>query len=274
VQLDFAGRLALADGRYLARSDGEASEVLVVSALGAPPRRRWRRARAVPVEPEPDPEPLPLTRVTVVTPDDLGAAADAAGWLERVADSDAAEAFVAQALGLLNRALHAHATAAQDPYVNELSASGAAALRIGYGEGEQVAEGTWSDARELHAREPRRRRIDALQPTDRVAAVLGEREQIAPSESLLLRARLDLDQGREREAALQLRAGLEALLAETAAGESPGRREDEGALRERVPDVAAVAAAASGGELDAEARATVEDTLAECLRALRRRRAL
>ena len=249
--------------------------MLVVSALGAPPRRRWRRARAVPIEPEPDPEPLPLTRVTVVTPDDLGVAADAAGWLERVAtDSDAAEAFVAQALGLLNRALHAHATAAQDPYVNELSASGAAALRIGYGEGEQVADGTWSDARELHAHEPRRRRIDALQPTERVAAVLGGREQVAPSESLLLRARLDLDQGREREAALQLRAGLEALLAETAAGKSPGRREDEGALRERVPDVAAAAAAASGGELDAGARATVEDTLAECLRALRRRRAL
>jgi hypothetical protein len=249
--------------------------VLVVSALGAPPRRRWRRARAVPVEPEPDSEPLPLTRVTVVTPDDLGPAADAAAWLERVAtDSDAAEAFVAQALGLLNRALHAHATAAQDPYVNELSASGAAALRIGFGEGEQVANGTWSDARELQAGEPRRRRIDALQPTERVAAVLGGREQVAPSESLLLRARLDLDQGREREAALQVRAGLEALLAETAAGESPGPREDEGALRERVPDVAAAAAAASRGELDAGARAAVEDTLAECLRALRRRRAL
>jgi hypothetical protein len=257
------------------RSDGEASEVLVVSGLGAPPPRRWRRARAVPIEPEPDSEPLPLTRVTVVTPEDLGAAADAAAWLERVAtDSDAAEAFVAQALGLLNRALHAHATGAQDPYVNELAASGAAALRIGYGEGEQVADGTWSDARELHAREPRRRRIDALQPTERVAAVLGGREQVAPSESLLLRARLDLDQGREREAALQVRAGLEALLAEAAAGESPGRREDEDALRERVPDVAAAAAAASRGELDAGARATVEDTLAECLRALRRRRAL
>jgi hypothetical protein len=257
------------------RSDGEASEVLVVSALGAPPRRRWRRGRAVPVEPEPDPEALPLTRVTVVTPEDLGATADAAGWLEQIAtDSEAAEAFVAQALRLLNRALHAHATAAQDPYVNERSASGAAALRIGYGEGEQVADGTWSDARELHAREPRRRRIDALQPTERVAAVLGGRDQVAPSESLLLRARLDLDQGREREAALQLRAGLGALLAEPAAADSPGRREDEETLRERVPDVAAAATAALRGELDAKSRATVEDTLADCLRTLRRRRTL
>jgi hypothetical protein len=247
----------------------------VVSALGAPARRRWRRARPVAVEPGSDPEPLPLTRVTVVTPENLGAAADAAGWLERVAaDRDAAEAFVGQALLLLNRALHAHATAAQDPYVSELSASGAAAVRIGYGEGEQVADGMWSDACELVAREPRRRRIDALQPTERVAAVLGGREQLAPSESLLLRAQLDLDQGREREAAIQLRAGLEALLAEAEAAGGPGRREDEEALRDRVPDVTAAAAAALRGELGEGARATVDDTLAESLRALRRRRTL
>ena len=69
--------------------------MLIVSTLGAPPKRRWRRARPRSVNPEPEPEPLALTRVTVVTPNDLGEAADAARWLDRVAgEADAADTFV------------------------------------------------------------------------------------------------------------------------------------------------------------------------------------
>jgi hypothetical protein len=254
------------------RSEGEASEVVIVATIGAPPRRRWRRARPQPVEREAAPEPLPLTRVTVVTPEDLGGSAEATGWLERMTREDeAAAAFVDGALRLVNRALHAHATAAQDPYAHEVSPAHAVALRIGYGEGEQVAEGRWSEARELVRREPRRRAA-SLQPQERVAAVLGGRQRVEASETLLLRARLDLDQGRDREAVLQLRAGLSALLAEAAPGLDAAHEDDLAALREREAEVERLASAALRGEADAGERATLADTIARCERVLRRRR--
>jgi hypothetical protein len=255
------------------RSEGEASEVVIVATIGAPPRRRWRRARPQPVEREAAPEPLPLTRVTVVTPEDLGGSAEATGWLERMTrEYEAAAAFVDGALRLVNRALHAHATAAQDPYAHEVSPAHAVALRVGYGEGEQVAEGLWSEARELVRREPRRRRAASLQPQERVAAVLGGRQRVRASETLLLRARLDLDQGRGLEAALQLRAGLSALLAEAAPGLGPAHEDDIAALREREPEVERLASAALRGEADPADRATLADILARSERVLRRRR--
>jgi hypothetical protein len=254
------------------RSEGEASEVVIVATIGAPPRRRWRRARARPAEREAAPEPLPLTRVTVVTPEDLGGSAEATGWLERMTREDEdATAFVDGALRLVNRALQAYATAAEDPYAHEVSPDHAAALRVGYGEGEQVAEGLWSEARELVRREPRRRRAASLQPQERVAAVLGGRQRVEASETLLLRARLDLDQGRNREAALQLRAGLAALLAE-APHLGAAHRDDLAALRERESEIERLASAALRGDLDAEGEETLADTLARCERVLRRRR--
>jgi hypothetical protein len=244
-----------------------------VATLGAPPRRRWRRARAQPAEPEAAPEPLSLTRVTVVKAEELERSAEATGWLERMTrDDEAAAAFVDGALRLVNRALHAYATAAQDPYGHEVSPAHAAALRIGYGEGEQVAEGQWSEARELARREPRRRRAASLQPQERVAAVLGGHQRVEASETLLLRARLDLDQGRDREAALQLRAGLSALLAEVAPEVGAAHEEDLAALREREPEVERLASAALRGEAEPGGQRLIADTLARCERVLRRRR--
>ena len=59
-------------------------------------------------------------------------------------------------------------------------------------------------------------------PEERFAALLGGREQVLACEELVLRARADLDAGREREAALQARVALESLLAEMP--EIPGER--------------------------------------------------
>jgi hypothetical protein len=179
---------------------------------------------------------------------------------------------VDRAVRLLNEALHAHATAAQDPSLGEVSAAGAVAPRLGYGEGEQVADGRWSDARELLAAEPRRRRAEALQPAERVAAVLGGRERVEPSEALLMRARLDLDQGRLREAALQLESGIAALLAEPGAGSSRAE-EDVAELRARHQDAGRLAEVARREPLDPERAAWLSQTLALAERALRRRRA-
>lgn len=247
--------------------------MLICSTLGAPVRRRRRRrTRLGPVGAGEEPE-LALTRLTVVTPEDLGGADEAARWLERLAaEPEVAEAFVAEAVRLINRAIRSHATAAQDPYVSEVSAARAVATRIGYGGGDQVADGHWTDARELERGEPRRRRAESLQPQERVAAVLGGRDEVAACEPLLLRARLDLDQGRNREAALQLDAGLRALLAAASEGAGARQREDIEALRVREPEVAAAAADALRGELGTERARMLSEVAAICERALRRRR--
>ena len=121
----------------------------------------------------------------------------------------------------------------------------------------------------------RRKREEALRPQERVAALLGGREQLDACETLLLRARADLDAGRDREAALQLRVGLEALLVELKdALNDPGHAEDMGILNERRSEAGDAANAALQGDLGPERRSQVEDLLKVSERVLRRRRVL
>ena len=96
--------------------------------------------------------------------------------------------------------------------------------RVGYGTGEEVAEGRWTAARELPRATARAAaREAALRPQERFAALLAGRDVALACELLALRARLDLDHGRDREAALQLEAALAAALSELEAGASwPG----------------------------------------------------
>jgi len=105
--------------------------------------------------------------------------------------------------------------------------------------------------------------------------MLGGRESADACETLLLRARADLDAGRDREAALQLRVALEALLAELkGALADPGHEEDMATLSERRSEVGSAANAALQGELTGEQRQQVEDLIAISERVLRRRRVL
>jgi hypothetical protein len=105
-----------------------------------------------------------------------------------------------------------------------------------------------------------------------VAAVLGGREAMAPSETLILRARLDLDQGRAREAALQLRVGLEALLRDGGVGAEDRQADDLASLAERRDGVVEAANQALRGDPDPARVAELDETVAICERVLRRRR--
>jgi hypothetical protein len=138
--------------------------------------------------------------------------------------------------------------------------------------------GRFRDARQIDVapRESRRqRREEELRPQERVAAMLGGRESGDACETLLLRARADLDAGRDREAALQLRVGLEALLVELkGALADPGHGEDMGALAERRSEVGEAANTALAGELSDRQRDQVEELLKISERVLRRRRIL
>lgn len=281
MQLELAGALAVADGRYLAREDG-GQRVLVVETLGAPPPppRRKRRAPAA-AQPGALPSPLPLTRVTVVRASEpFDSTAEAARWLEEaVAAEETVDALVGEAVALLNRALHAHAATAADPYPRELAAESATTVRIGYGNGEEVAAGRFAVGREVDVRAPqasrRHRREAELRPQERVAAVLGGREQVDACETLLLRARADLDAGRAREAALQLEMGLEALLVELAGALThPGHEGDMLTLGARRGEAREAARTALRGELGPESERQVRELTEICERVLRRRRLL
>jgi hypothetical protein len=182
--------------------------VLIVQELGAPrPKRRGRR-RTRPVEPE-APEQVPVT-IATVTGESVDTTERGSAWLEQVlGDRGRLVEQVRGATRIVNRALGALRAAAQDPLVQEVGASRALAIRIGHGTGDELAEGRWSEARELP--EPRRRRLDDVEPQSRLAAVLAGRDQVHPAETLMLRARLDAEQGRDQEARYGIRAAQAAL---------------------------------------------------------------
>jgi hypothetical protein len=250
-----------------------------VTTVGAPPKRtRWTYRRERPTDAgEGAPEPLTATRLTVVRSRQKMEAAEAQRWLEDIKrDRDRRDDFVAEGVTVLNRAIHAQRAASMDPYLQDVAAEKASVIRVGYGRGEEVADGAWSAALRVPASPSprRRRRVDALRPQERVASVLGGREQVAPFETLLLRSRLDLDEGRPNEAALQLRVALDALLSQIPEGVGGDELKDLEALDDLRDAVAAAADEAAAGRLDSEAAAQVAEAQNLAERVLRRRRIL
>lgn len=271
------------DGRYLVRDqagDQSSQRVLVVETLGAPPVARRRRRKPKQADTGEEPEALPLARLTAVRAHEpFASERDAARWLaEASAEEEVVDALLADALALANRALHARAVAAADPGEGELRPERAATVRIGYGSGEEVAAGRYTAASIVDVRggaSPRQRREQDLRPQERVAAVLGGRENLDACETLLLRARADLDAGRMREAALQLRVGLEALLVELdGALADPSHGEDMAEVEAHKGEAGAAANAALRGDLSAEQEQQVRELAEVCERILRRRRVL
>lgn len=253
----------------------------MLETLGAPPPPRRRRRRPREAESDGAPVQLPLTRATLVRAfAPFEAVAEAQRWLEEATTSDEAiDELLAEAVAALNRALHAQAVASGDPSVQVLTPERAAAARLGYGSGEEVADSRFSEAREIDPRgsgaPARQHRDRQLRPQERLAGVLGGREQLDACETLLLRARADLDAGRTREAALQLRVGLEALLVELkGALADPGHEEDMAEIEGGRHDVGNLANASLQGDLDEAQMTRVAEFLALCERVLRRRRVL
>jgi hypothetical protein len=245
--------------------------VLVIATLGAAERRArriGRRTRQAQAQPEPEPTQVITGRATVI---DVGERftdeRQAAAWL-----SSAGEEQLAADLAVLNRALYAFRLATADPYVNPVERHQALVARIGYGMGEEVADGLWSGARELIVLGRRQRRSRILHPQARLAALLGGRERPLASEELALRARLDLDHDRRREAALQVLIALDAAIAELAADPHAAAFEDRvEELRGQRDPIAHVAQAALEGALDDDQRETIEFALGRIEAALRAR---
>jgi hypothetical protein len=280
TQFDFAGPLAVADGRYLVR-DSEREQVLVIETLGAPPPARRRRRRPRDAEIAEPPLELPVARATVVLAfNEFEDEKAAAAWLqEATASEDRIDLLVEQGIDELNQALHTQAVASGDPYPQTVTPARATTIRIGFGGGEALADGAFTSAHQvdpgLGPTSRRLQRDEELRPQQRLAAVLGGREQLDACESLLLRARADLNAGRNREAALQLRVGLEALLVELKGALSDdGHEEDMATLESRRHEAGELANSALRGDLTAEQCQALGELLATSERVLRRRRVL
>ena len=273
VQVELPWPLGPPDGRYLLRvpddPGGPPAHVIVFATLGAPERRRLAQLRKQRnAAPEPPPTPVSTGRATVI---DVGvpfeALDQATAWL-----AQAGEAELDQGIVVLNRALHAFRVVSADPYLSAIARQQALVARVGFGAGEQVADGLWTDALELVHAPGRQRRSRVLTPQARLAAVLSAREQPLVCEELTLRARLDLDHGRAREAALQLLVALDAALAELQsdpAADALAERLSE--LRTQREPVATAAQAALGGELTSAQLEAVTFALGRVEAALRAR---
>lgn len=229
----------------------------MLTTLGAPERHRLRGRKPQAVT-EADAEPVPTTRATVARSAPFGSAVEAGEWLASVT----LEEEVVAAVTVLNRALHAHRVAAADPYVVEVSADRALVARVGYGSGEDVADGRFGECLELPRSVRRRARRSMEAPEERFAMLLSGREEALPAEELVLRARADLNAGRLQEAALQARVAIEALLASL-------ESEPVSAHRDAV---AAASNAALRGALPGDTASGLEEAIAAMEHALKRRR--
>jgi hypothetical protein len=239
--------------------------VLVIGGIAAP-RRRLRRRR--PREAERGPAEVEVTRATVIDAEPLGELEAADAWLARACGAES-ERVVLDALAVLNQAVAGQRLAARDPWLPDADPARALVCRVGYGTGEQVADGDWESARELP---PPRSARTMFAPQERLAALLGGREVALACEELALRARGDLDHGRPREAALQLSVALEAALAELEGWRAQlGPRLDE--LAGHREAVRSAADAALQGGLEPEAVDAVSAALARLEAALRARTA-
>jgi hypothetical protein len=183
-----------------------------------------KRARKVA---DAEPEPVPTARATMIAADPFASPLEAEAWLAALKrDRDALIEEARLGTAELNRMLRAHRAAAADPWAAiEVSPMHALVVRVGYGVGDLVAEGRFDDALELPRTEAdalsRSRRGDQIGPGERLAAILSGRDELLACEELVLRARADVDAHRPREAALQARIALEAVLAELPAGIDP-----------------------------------------------------
>lgn len=193
--------------------------MIALKTLGAPERRMIASKRSRKVA-EAEPEPVPTARATMIAAEPFTSTLEAEAWLAALRrDRDALVEEARLGTAELNRMLRAHRAAAADPWsAVEVSPLHALVVRVGYGVGDLVAEGRFDDALELPRTEvdalSRARRGDVIGPGERLAAILSGRDELLACEELVLRARADVDAHRPREAALQARIALEAVLAE------------------------------------------------------------
>jgi hypothetical protein len=182
-----------------------------VEAPASRPRLR-RRTRKI-ERPEP-PAEVPLSLVTFVKgTQPLADQREAAARLGGIrATEEEQQRWLREGLAVLNLAIRAYRAGAPDPYAVEVTRRDARRVRIGYGGTDEVRDGLWQEALELPPPlGSRPKRLERLRPSEAVAVVLSGQSEVLEAEDLLMRALIDLDQGRTRAAAHQAAAAMRLL---------------------------------------------------------------
>ena len=210
VRLELTSSIGPAAGRYpLAPSRaGDTPDALLIKVIGAAaPEGLLRRARRAADE---APRELALLQVTWAGASQPVAERDA--FMARLRDEQTREDLVDHALGVTNLAILTYAAAAADPYARELSRFDPRAVHAGVGTGEELDDGTWTEA--VACPPPPSRRIaigERLRPDSAVAAALATDAGVPDGTVHLLRALLDSRMGRDASAAAELATGLRML---------------------------------------------------------------
>jgi hypothetical protein len=230
-------------------------DVLVLSAHGAAlAEGGLLRRRQRPSGTGDDPEPVTVQRVALARVAQPLGRSTARSWLRGTAtDAELRATWVGAALRAANRAIRAHRLAVGDPYAVEVTAADARVARLIVASAEQLAAGTWEEARAVPAHRGDRTRDEEVRSGAQVAAALAGRQSLGDAHDLALRALLAHEHARARAAAM----GLQAAVRLGAAEAHPG---DDGL--DGVQHAAdAFVTTALAGELASEDQARLADAL-------------
>ena len=210
----------------------------------------------------------------------LGSESEAAAWVARLDEDDFTQALLDEALDSLDRALAAEAAATSRPFAESPALEQIVGARIGYGDGDRLADGRFIDAFDIDARggtaSPRRERRGRTRPVARIAAILGGKDEAMACEFLVPRVRADFDAGRIYTAALAIETAARATVVEMdAALDVPDHEADLDELERMLPGLTMVTDRALGDGRTWEGLADeIEGPLRLAERVIRRRRVL
>lgn len=210
----------------------------------------------------------------------LGSESEARVWLARLEDDDFTQSLLDETLAAIDRALAAEAAATGRPYAQSPALDQILAAKVGFGDGDHVSEGRFTEALEVDARggtaSPKRERTGRTRPIARIAAILGQKDQAAACEILVPRVRADLDAGRILAAGLAIETAARATVVELdGALDHPDHERDLDLLEGMFPDLTQMTdSLLSEGKPWAGLGESLREPLAVAERIIRRRRVL
>ena len=247
---------------------------------GLPPARRKRR-KPKKSGPEAHSGSVPVTVFTAIRSHiPFGSEREAVAWLAGVeGNPEQVEPLLEEAGSLLDRALAADAGASGRPYSGRPTFKEALQCRIGFADGDRISEGRYLRAIEIDIRGGREAgdlRTGRTRPIERIAAILGGKDEVDACEVLIPRIRADLDANRLIPAGLVLEVAIRTTIVETDLSlEDPAHEADLDQLEASLPALETIRDRALSGDGAWEGLAAgIEAPLAVAERVLRRRRVL
>lgn len=255
--------------------------MLVLETEGAlPPARRKRR------RPKKSGRSDAVTHVSVTTAtlirahEPLGSESEAAAWAARLDQDDFTQGLLDEALDSIDRVLAAEAAATGRPFAQSPVLEQIVNSKIGYGDGDRLADGRFLDAFDIDARGgtagSRRERRGRTRPIARIAAILSGKDEALACEFLIPRVRADFDAGRTYAAALAIETAVRATVVEMdMALDVPDHMSDLDHLERLLPGLTTLTDSALGeGRAGPGLAESLEEPLLLAERVIRRRRVL